>query len=180
MWGCRGLAGEKDAAVEFKYDGAIPTIAGSSLSNPVTHKMLIRVVDTDIDFSHTEFVFAEISPHQIATLEGHRDRVEEVSFSPDGTILASGAVDGTVRLWDMETRQEIATLEVGSGVYSVSFSPDGTILASGANDGTVRLWDMRTREQTGILERNVSMRMRHFAKKFTVLFVRIRWWSEVG
>ena len=38
----------------------------------------------------------------------------------------------------------------------------------------------RTSDGEHAIFRNVSMRMRHFAKKFTVLFVRIRWWSEVG
>ena len=85
--------------------------------------------------------------------EGHTDYVETVSFSPDGTILASGAYDRIVRLWDVETRQEIATLEGHEGgVYSVSFSLDGTILASSANDGTIRLWDVETREQIASLD----------------------------
>ena len=45
------------------------------------------------------------------TLEGHTNTVYSVSFSPDGTTLASGSFDDTVKLWDVATRENIATLE---------------------------------------------------------------------
>ncbi|MDE2814585.1 MAG: hypothetical protein OXM01_16275, partial [Gemmatimonadota bacterium] len=58
-----------------------------------------------------------------------------------GTILASGASDNTVILWDVETQRRLDILKGHTGwVQSVSFSPDGTMLASGAEDGTVLLW----------------------------------------
>ena len=72
--------------------------------------------------------------------------VYSVSFSPDGTTLASGSSGGEVHLWDVATRAHTATL---SGhrywVTSVSFSTDGAILASGSSIGEVRLWDVATR-----------------------------------
>ena len=86
----------------------------------------------------------------IGALEGHRYGVTAVSFSPDGTTIASGSWDRTALLWDVETRERIATLEGhGSSVTSVSFSfPAGSLLASGSQDGTVILWDVVTREKS--------------------------------
>ena len=64
----------------------------------------------------------------------------KVCFRPDGRRLASGSVDRTVRLWDVETGSCVKTLEGHSGmVWSVCFSPDGRKVASGSNDTTVRL-----------------------------------------
>ena len=86
-------------------------------------------------------------------LTGHTDSVLSVSFSPDGSTLASGSMDKTVRLWNVETGNQLRTLEGHtSAAGSVSFSPDGTTLASGNGDGTIHLWDVATSDHIRTLE----------------------------
>src|SRR5260370_34286975 len=58
-----------------------------------------------------------------ATLRGHKAAVASVAFSPDGKALASGSVDGTIKLWEVATGQERATLQGHRDVLSFVFSP---------------------------------------------------------
>ena len=77
----------------------------------------------------------------VAALHGHSNSVYALSFSPDGSRLASGSGDKTLKLWDVATGVPIATLEGHThSITSLSFSPNGSRLASGSYDNTVRLW----------------------------------------
>ena len=95
---------------------------------------------------------------QVAMWEVPRDghsRSRSLAFSPDGSQLVSGFQDGTVRLWDVDTQTEIATLEGHpSWITSVAYSPNGDHLASASygDYDTVRLWDVATRSQVAALE----------------------------
>ena len=144
---CRGLAGESDTVVEFDYDGVIPSDSSTSLSDPFEHRIYVEAVDSFGNAGNTSFELFDISTQRnlIATLEGHTRNVYSVTFSPDGTILASGALDPAIKLWDVATQTNIATrTRFTSGVYSVSFAPDGAILASGSGDTVAHLWDVAT------------------------------------
>ncbi len=146
---CRGLGGDRDTTVEFDYDGGIPSDSfdGSSLSDPVIHPIYVRAVDTEGDVGYASFRLVEISPHHIATFDEHTSGVHSVAFSSDGVTLATGSWDGTVKLWNAVTQQDIATLRYGGD--SVSFSSDGATLAIGSWDGTVKLWDVETERDIG-------------------------------
>jgi WD40 repeat protein len=105
-----------------------------------------------------EWYFQERLCHQdLRTLTGHKGMVFAVTFSPDGTRIASASHDGTVKLWDTATGKEIRTIQsdpkwaadLAAGklvppavpVNSVAFSPDGKRLVTGHPFGKVMLWD---------------------------------------
>ena len=85
--------------------------------------------------------------------------VWNLSFSPDGTLLAIVG-GGEVWLWDVASRQQVATLQHdGYWTRSLSFSPDGTLLAiAGFGQGgegyeySAWLWDVASRKQVATLQ----------------------------
>ncbi|OAT05042.1 hypothetical protein BDBG_16392 [Blastomyces gilchristii SLH14081] len=84
----------------------------------------------------------------LQTLEGHSSWVSSVAWSLDGSRLASGLGDGTVKIWDPAIRQCTLTLEEHSNsVDSIAWSLDGSQLALGSGDSTVKIWDPATRQQ---------------------------------
>jgi hypothetical protein len=71
------------------------------------------------------------APRELTTLDGHQEKVCSLAFSPDGQILASSSLDGTVRLWNVSDYQSLLTLDGdGSPIWAVAISPDGQTLAS--------------------------------------------------
>jgi WD40 repeat protein len=94
----------------------------------------------------------------------HEKTISSVDFSPDGSRLASGGGDNTIKIWDEATGGLLITLQGHSGwVTSVAFSPDGARLASGADDKTIRVWDA----QKGELQTRLQG---HYAPVTTVAF----------
>jgi WD40 repeat protein len=76
-----------------------------------------------------------------------------VAISPDGTRLASGSADNTIRFWDVATGKEQASLKAADyWVDSVAFSPDGKTLAAGGGGNKVMLWDVGTRKVRTLLD----------------------------
>jgi WD40 repeat protein len=67
-----------------------------------------------------------------------------VAIGMNGTWRATAGTDGTLKLWDVGTGEEVLTLKGhGSGVSCVTFSPNGHQLISGGEDGRVKIWDAR-------------------------------------
>jgi WD40 repeat protein len=86
-------------------------------------------------------------PDVLASLKGHSDTVDAVAVSPDGTIIATGSFDKTIKLWDAAGK-EVRTfggMQAHTGqILAVAFSPKGDQLASGSADNTAKIWDIPT------------------------------------
>lgn len=89
-----------------------------------------------------------LSDNTSTSLTGHTDKVNSVTFSPDGSFLVSGSNDLTIRVWDVQEKKHILTLEhktrlsSPSTVISTAFSPNGKTLAT-AGYKSIILWDVK-------------------------------------
>jgi WD40 repeat protein len=142
-------------SVDFSPDGRLLASASGNYSEQKT------------DDDYTVRLWNLETGLEIRRLLGHRSSVNAISFSPDGRLLvsASGFVpedpaappigsDDTVRLWNIETGQEVQRLKSHTRyVYKVVFSPDGRFIVSSSGDRTIRIWDLCTKECTAIITR---------------------------
>jgi glucose repression regulatory protein TUP1 len=75
---------------------------------------------------------------------GHEQDIYSLDFARNGRIIASGSGDRSVRLWDLESNQQVLHLSIEDGVTTVAISPDNRFVAAGSLDKSVRVWDVST------------------------------------
>ncbi|WP_414570199.1 WD40 repeat domain-containing protein [Nostoc sp. CCY 9925] len=119
----------------------------------------------------------KIKLKEIRNLKGDR-KIETLSFSLDGTLIATAEQGGTVRLWDISSKEretiikerKIIIKDRQGGIKGVNFSPGCVNLSSGCvnliatagKDGTVMFWNFDGKPQLSTLkfkekeERNIN------------------------
>jgi WD40 repeat protein len=91
------------------------------------------------------------TPDCYRMLVGHPKEAWCLNFSYDGTLLASGSDDNTIKLWYVETGQELLTLTGHEKtVTSLAFLPSGDQIVSVSLDGTLRIWRMTWHDANGL------------------------------
>jgi ribosome assembly protein 4 len=85
------------------------------------------------------------STKPLQRMVGHQKQVNHVTFSPDGTLIASAGFDNHTKLWNAKDGKFLFTLRGHVGpVYQCAFSPDSRLVVSASKDTTLKAWDVRT------------------------------------
>jgi len=85
----------------------------------------------------------------VQLLDGHRDSISTLAWSPIDATLATGGLDGLVRIWDTKTGELTRTPDIktfGSPINFLDWSPDGKKLAIANNNGTIKILQIDPRE----------------------------------
>ena len=84
--------------------------------------------------------------------EGHDFLASTSVFFAGGSKLATGAGDGTVRIWDVTIGTEVLKFEKTGRTAALDVTEDGSLIATGGKNNTAVLWDGRTGQQVAVLE----------------------------
>ena len=81
-------------------------------------------------------------------MEGHNASVNAIAVTPDGRRAISASQDQTLRVWDLETREELRILKGHTdSVNAIAVTPDGRRAISASQDQTLKVWDLETGEE---------------------------------
>jgi WD40 repeat protein len=87
---------------------------------------------------------------ELGRFDGHSGTVYALAISDDGKRLLSASLDGTARLWDMRTGDELMQVGHDGPLYAVAFGPDGTVVTGGI-DRSIRIWPAIGGEQIALI-----------------------------
>uniref|UniRef100_A0A8C2GBM4 Coronin n=1 Tax=Cyprinus carpio TaxID=7962 RepID=A0A8C2GBM4_CYPCA len=151
------IAGGQIAVFELSQPGKLPDTALPTIQNSVnvadfcwdpfdTHKLVVAGDDAKIRvWQIPKGGLTETLTEPERVLRGHTEKIYSIKFHPHASgLLASSSYDLTVRLWNLETGEEVKRLSGHQDqIFGMAWSPDGKLLATVCKDGKVRLYDPR-------------------------------------
>ncbi len=110
---------------------------------------------------YNSIALAVWNPHtgeQIETLDTENELIQQITYNPDGSLLAGAGYMGVIKVWDMETYQLTKKLSGhAGGIYGLDFSQDSKWIASGGMDNTIRIWDVDKGEEIHKIDEDAIM-----------------------
>lgn len=120
------------------------TLAALNMNDVATARPLLSQAAPDLRNWEWRYLMARLDTSR-RVLDAHRDKVWGVAFHPREPWLASASHDKTVRIWDLNTGEELQTLTADAKTLRcVAFDPEGRAVVAGAEDGRLLRWELDT------------------------------------
>ncbi|HBK97025.1 MAG TPA: hypothetical protein DD001_06660 [Microcoleaceae bacterium UBA10368] len=149
----------KDGRPLAEYPTVSPMLALQKILDNVREKNQVRInksYGTDISFSSDGklLIFTQdengiaklsnLAGQQLATFKSDPSFAWSLDLSPDGKLLATGSLDGKVRLWNLKGKKlrEFKVSNYSTNINVVNFSPDSKLIATASSDNFVDIWDL--------------------------------------
>ncbi len=85
---------------------------------------------------------------EVVITTGHSNFINAIGYNPDGSLIATGSLDKTIKIWDVSRNMEIRTLGGNDGRISmVQFHPTKNLLLSKADDNQIKIWNLENGEE---------------------------------
>lgn len=131
----------------------ITQLSGRLPSNELADKLLR---EANPSFPHLRMNSRTLLPSNsglLRTLTGHMDVIVGLAITPDLQKVISASWDKTLRVWDIASGQEVATLHnTNTYCHCAAISHDGGHIVAGRDDGNLEIWNLNR----GILERTIN------------------------
>jgi WD40 repeat protein len=97
-------------------------------------------------YGYNQLSLLDIDTEQVVkSFPANDGQITSVAFSVDWKMMASGGVDDTIKVWNLNSGEEIYSFRGHTDdIQSVVFSPDSQKIASGSSDGTIKIWNLST------------------------------------
>ena len=140
------LTGRIENYIETGYRTCILKIA------PLKHDNYVVIASI---YPHELRVVDVTSGETVSRLEGHRDRVNDIAVTPDGSLFFTASSDKTILVWSASSTEPLSSL-IGhkTGVLCVAISADGRYAYSGSADGEIIVWAIPDFSKLSVLHSN--------------------------
>jgi WD40 repeat protein len=134
----------KDQSIKYySFDGTLVKNVGIDREQSITAAALspdakIRAFSNQYDYG---IMLHDINGAYLGSLEGHADKVTDLSFHPNGKIIASASRDKTIRLWKYKSGDQFSRKKEASTIQKIQFMPDSQTIVSALSGKTVNLLD---------------------------------------
>jgi len=130
-------------SIDFRPDGSQFVSAGQS-----------ALTTANVDKTWAAIVWDAATVTQLAVLSEHDGLIQDMVWSPEGSMLVTGSDDGTVRWWNPTTGEQVANVEIGVPISTLDYSSNGQFVAVGVSqsDGSVYLLNGANGEQVAVYQ----------------------------